>query len=74
MDDANTKDEAAKAELTSLGGTGTKPTRTTTSTTTSTDKKEAVPGSLSDLESKLSDLKKKYKDGVLKIAPDDYLK
>ena len=59
MDAANTKAESAKAELATMGGTGTKPTRTTTtSTTTNTDKKEAVPGSLQDLENKLSDLKR----------------
>ena len=33
-----------------------------------------VPGSLSDLENRLSELQTKYKDGVLKISPDDYEK
>ena len=31
-----------------------------------------VPGSLSDLENRLSELQTKYKNGVLKISPDDY--
>ena len=74
MDQANEKAETAKASLASLGGTGTKPTGRTTSKSTKTTKDTAVSGSLSDLENKLSDLKKKYKDGVLKITPESYQK
>lgn len=76
MDAANEKAETAKAQLASLGGTGTKPGTTTTKHTPSNtkDKPEAVSGSLSDLENQLSELKKKYKDGILKITPDDYQK
>ena len=75
MDAANTKAEAAKAELASFGGTGTKPTKKPTTTTTHPTKDDkVVTGSLQDLENKLSDLKKKYKDGILKITPDDYQK
>lgn len=33
---------------------------------------KAVSGSLSDLENKLNELKNKYKDGLIKITPDDY--
>jgi hypothetical protein len=33
---------------------------------------EYATGSLTDLENKLSDLQKKYKDGVLKITPEQY--
>ena len=50
MDAANTKAEAAKAELASFGGTGTRPTttRTTTRTTTTPSKNDekALSGSL----------------------------
>ena len=50
MDAANTKAEAAKAELASFGGTGTKPTGNHP-TTSHPDKKDVVAtGSLSDLE------------------------
>lgn len=74
MDAANTKAEAAKAELASFGGTGTKPTGNHP-TTSHPDKKDVVAtGSLSDLENQLSDLKKKYKDGILKITPENYQK
>jgi len=81
MDTANAKAETAKAELSSLGGTGTKPTghTHTTPTRNTTDRKgnpteNAVSGSLSDLEKKLADLQKKYKDGLIKITPEDYQK
>ena len=75
MDAANEKAETAKAQLASLGGTGTKPGTTTKHTPSNTsDKPEAVSGSLQDLENKLSDLKKKYKDGILKITPENYQK
>lgn len=75
MDAANEKAETAKAQLASFGGTGTKPGTNTKHTSSNTkDKPEAESGSLSDLENKLSELKKKYKDGILKIAPDDYQK
>ena len=78
MDQANTKAEAAKAELASFGGTGTRPTttRTTTphTTTSSKNDEKALAGSLQDLENKLADLQKKYKDGVLRITPEDYKK
>ena len=75
MDAANKKAETAKATLASLGGTGTKPGTTTKHTPSNTsDKPEAVSGSLQDLENKLSDLKKKYKDGILKITPENYQK
>jgi hypothetical protein len=72
MDAANEKAETAKAQLASLGGTGTKPTGNKGTGTTNKD--NAVTGSLSDLENKLSDLKKKYKDGILKITPENYQK
>ena len=43
-------------------------------TNSSVDAKEVdyATGSLSDLENKLSDLQKKYKDGVLNITPEQY--
>ena len=80
MEAANAKAEAAKSQLTSYGGTGTKPgsgKTTPHSSSGSSDKKkdvEAVKGSLQDLENKLADLQKKYKDGVLNITPEDYKK
>ena len=81
MDAANEKAQAAQALLGSMGGTGTKPTSHThtTSTRNTTDKKgnpteNAVSGSLSDLEKQLADLQKKYKDGLIKITPEDYQK
>ena len=46
----------------------------TPKTTTTSKQDVVVEGSLSDLENKLSDLKKKYKDGIIKITPEDYKK
>ena len=79
MDAANAKAEAAKAQLASFGGTGTRPNTSGRSVSgghsrTNVNKPDeaALKGSLSDLEKQLSDLQKKYKDGLVKITPDDY--
>jgi len=63
-------DEAAKArdELSKIGG---KPKPEGGSGGNKVDYK---PGSLSDLEAKLQKLQKDYKDGVIKITPEDYKK
>lgn len=62
--------EAAKArdELSKIGG---KPKPEGGSGSNNVDYK---PGSLSDLESKLQKLHNDYKDGVIKITPEDYKK
>ena len=44
------------------------------STTSSKNGPTYTAGSLSDLEAKLSDLQKKYKDGLINITPEDYQK
>ena len=49
----------------SKGGKGSKTTKTTV-------KVEAKEGSLGWLEKKLSDLQNQYKNGLIKITPDDY--
>ena len=75
MDAANTKAEEAKATLSTFGGTGTRPSTHTRTTPPHPDKKKddvAAVGSLSDLEKQLSDLQKKYKDGLIKLTPEDY--
>lgn len=80
MDAANAKAEAAKAELRTYGGTGTKPGSNGGGSHSgghngsggNTPKEEAAKGSLADLEQQLSDLQKKYKEGLIKITPDDY--
>ena len=100
MDAANTKAEAAKAQLNSMGGTGTRPGTNGRAMTGGNSGRnshrgnsghsgngsgngsgsngkngdEVAKGSLQDLENQLADLQKKYKDGVLKITPDDYNK
>jgi hypothetical protein len=33
---------------------------------------QPVKGSLTDLEKKLQDLQKKYKDGLIKLTPEEY--
>ena len=73
MDAAIRKSEAAKAELASLGGTGTKPT-STTSHSSKKGVEVAAAGSLGDLEKQLSDLQKKYKDGLITLSPEEYQK
>lgn len=50
-------------------GTGTK-----SSTSKSAGTPKFADGSLTDLENKLSDLQKKYKDGLISITPEDYKK
>ena len=47
-----------------------KPTRN--SHTSKTNQPTFVSGSLSDLENKLQTLQKKYKDGLIKLSPDEY--
>jgi hypothetical protein len=65
-------DEAAKArdELSKIGGKP-KPEGRSGSGGNTVDYK---PGSLSDLEAKLNKLQKNYKDGVIKITPENYKK
>ena len=47
-------------------------TNKTTQTSTSNNKPTFASGSLSDLESQLSTLQKKYKDGLITLTPSDY--
>ena len=54
---------------------GSSSTRTGKGTGKSTGNKPTfAKGSLSDLENKLSELQKKYKDGLIKITPENYQK
>lgn len=54
------------------GKSGSGKTGKTGSTSTDKNKPKFAAGSLSDLENQLSELQKKYKDGLIKITPDEY--
>lgn len=54
------------------GGTGSSGKGGKSSSTSSPKAPTYTDGSLSDLEAKLSELKKKYKDGLISITPEDY--
>ena len=66
--DADTEPAEETVEEFTEGGTGDSSKKTTVTKQTYTD------DSLTALETKLSNLKKQYKDGLLKILPDDYKK
>lgn len=53
----------------------TTPTKSNKSSSSSKSNQPTfVSGSLSDLENKLQNLQKKYKDGLIKLSPDEYKK
>ena len=58
----------------SKSGSGKTGSGKTGSTSTDKNKPTFAAGSLSDLENQLSELQKKYKDGLIKITPEDYKK
>lgn len=63
----------AEAALAKLGNTPKKKGSNSPKTTPkSTTKEEPVSGSLGDLEKQLSDLKSKYKNGLINVTPEDY--
>ena len=66
--DADTEPAEETVEEFTNSGTGSSSKKTTVTKQTYTD------DSLTALETKLSNLKKQYKDGLLKILPDDYKK
>lgn len=72
------KKEENKARFTgstsSKSGSGKTGSGKTGSTSTDKNKPTFAAGSLSDLENQLSELQKKYKDGLIKITPEDYKK
>lgn len=67
---SNKTDKTTPETTTGGGGGGS----STGGKSTKTVKVEPVKGSVSDLENQLSDLKKKYKDGLVNISPEDYKK
>lgn len=69
--DADTKPAEETVKKFGKGGTG----KTGGSSKTTTETKQTyTDDSLTALETKLSETKKKYRDGLLKILPDDYKK
>lgn len=72
--DADTKPAEETVKKFTKGGTGGTGKTGGSSKTTTATKQTYTDDSLTALETKLSDLKKQYKDGLLKILPDDYKK
>ena len=70
---SETDTETITTTPTSGGGKGSKGSKGT-KTGKATTNVEPVKGSLGDLEKRLSELQSKYKNGLIKLTPDDYKK